>query len=177
MPLFVHLAPEPYQKRILRNGISPTKLKHVADGGDRFVWAFPVLESHTLTHQWTRELKRRGARTMVAITFRIEAGEPVFAQRYNEPLCAMTAGEAVALIRALDDPRGAEVIIPRRILPGEIVRAKTLRQHFGWRYFPAVKTADRRPCDCPYCMPRGEVKAKRYRDRVPLLARRWDERR
>jgi hypothetical protein len=82
-----------------------------------------------------------------------------------------------ASIRDMDDPQGGQVVIPRRIRAGEIVRTRPLPRAIGWRYSPDVKAADRRPCDCPVCAPQGEVKSKRYRDRIPLLARRWDERR
>ncbi|WP_295557560.1 hypothetical protein [uncultured Hyphomicrobium sp.] len=176
MPLFVHIAPEPLAKRIRRSGIAARRLDAAYNGFDRLVWAFPVMESYTLTHQWARELKRLGARTLVAVTFRVPDTEPVLAHHYNDEPRLMKAAEAVAAIRAMSDPRGGQVVIPRRIEPQEIVRVTPLPRTFGWRYFPGVKSADRRPCDCPMCAPRGEVKAKRYRDRLPLLARRWDAR-
>jgi hypothetical protein len=60
-------------------------------------------------------------------------------------------------------------MVPRRIVPGEIVRVRALPGAFGWRYYPAAK--GRRPslCDCPACVPRGEVRARRYRERVARL--------
>lgn len=177
MPLFVHLAPEPVAKRIRRSGIRPARLGREWEGIRQAVWAFPVLESFTLTHQWTRELKRHGTRTLVAVTFRIPDDEPVLVHHYNAPPERRTAAEAVAVIRAMADPRGGEVIVPRRIRPGEIVRVRPLTRHFGWRYSPETKAAARRPCDCVMCAPKGEVKARRYRERIPALAHRWDARR
>jgi hypothetical protein len=176
MPLLVHLAPEPFAKRIRRSGIRPTRFDFEWEGIRQAVWAFPLLESYTLTHQWSRELKRKGARTLVAVTFRLPDDEPVLVHHYNAPPERRPAAEAVAVIRAMPDPRGGQVLITRRIAPDEIVRVRVLAQHFGWRYWPQAKEADRRPCDCPMCAPRGEVKAKRYRDRIPALARRWDAR-
>lgn len=177
VPLLVHIAPEPVAKRIKRSGIAARRLDQPYDGCDRLVWAFPVMDSFTLTYQWVRELKRAGARTLVAVTFRIPDDEQVFAHRYNAEPQLLTAAEAVAAIRAMEDPRGGQIVIPRRIDAGEIVRIRPLPRAFGWRYFPDVKAADRRPCDCLMCAPRGEVKARRYRDRIPLLANRWDARR
>ena len=78
----------------------------------------------------------------------------------------MTAAEACGLILAAADPRGYEVIVPRRILAKEIVRAQPLPRAIGWRYYPAARGQPMRLCDCPMCLPRGEVKARRYRDRV-----------
>lgn len=177
MPLFVHIAPEPVAKRIRRNGIAASRREHSRYGAyDRFVWAFPILQSHTLTRQWARELKRLGARTLVAVTIRLPDDEPVFAHHYNTEPQLMTAAEAVAVLRVMYDPRGGQVVIPRRIRPDEIVRLVPMPRAIGWRYSPDVKSANRRPCECPMCAPRGEVKARRYRDRISHLARRWDER-
>ncbi|MGE3228888.1 MAG: hypothetical protein AB7J30_05575 [Hyphomicrobium sp.] len=177
MPLFVHIAPEPVAKRIRRSGIAPRRLRVPHAGFDRLVWAFPVMESYTLTHQWARELKRSGARTMVAVTFRIADGEPVFAHHYNAEPELLPAADAVARLRAMDDQLGGQVVVPRRILPSEIESVRLLPRTFGWRYFPEAKSAGRYPCDCPMCAPRGEVKARRYRARIPLLTHRWDSRR
>src|SRR5262245_58890118 len=87
MARFIHLAPEPLTKRIRRNGIQPTPARDwLARSGiddvDRVVWAFPVTPSFTVSHQWLRELKRTGARTIVAATFRIADDEPVLAGHY-----------------------------------------------------------------------------------------------
>jgi len=174
--MFVHMAPEPLAKKIKRNGVAPRRLRSPIEGHDRFVWAFPVLESFVLTHQWTRELKRLGTHALVAVTFRIPDGEPVLVHHYNAQPERATAAEAVAFIRNMADARGGEVMIPRRIDPREIVRVRSVPQNIGWRYYPDVKTRGWRPCDCPACAPRGEVKARRYRNRIPMLARRWDER-
>jgi hypothetical protein len=58
MPLLVHLTPEKYVARIVRNGIRT----------GRGVYCLPVLPSYYVSHQWLRELKRRGQRTILAET-------------------------------------------------------------------------------------------------------------
>jgi hypothetical protein len=163
MPRFTHLAPEPLAKRIRRSGIQPTRVGAWLGLGayDRLVWAFPVTPSFTLSHQWLRELKRTGARAMVAVTFRIGDEEPVLARHYNEPPRAMTAAEAAGLILAQPKPLGYEVMIPRRIRPAEIIAVRHVPQKIGWRTAP-----DRRTlwvCSCPVCVAPGTVKSARRR--------------
>lgn len=172
MPLLVHIAPLAEAKKIRRNGIAPTTLKHARGGFDRFVWAFPVLESYTLTHQWSRELKRWGRTSLAAVTFRIGDAEPVLVRHYSREGQQLTAAEAAGLIRAQADPRGFEVMVPRRIAPGEIVRVRPLPIAVGWRYAPNLKNQPFAVCDCPVCLPRGEVRAARYRERVRAERRR-----
>lgn len=169
MPLFVHIAPEPKLKVILRNGIAPTHwlpdpVHHPEI--DRVVWMFPVLASHTLTHSWARELKRWGRTTLAAITVRLRDDEIVFARHYREQPVAMTAGEAVGIIRAAEDARGYEVMVPRRVRSDEITGSRVLRQTFGWRYAPHLKGKPFPDCDCPMCLPRAEVKAAVQRAQI-----------
>jgi hypothetical protein len=167
MPRFIHLAPEPLAKRIRRNGIQPTRvgdwLKRNGLGtANRLVWAFPVTPSFTLSHQWLRELKRTGVRTIVAVTFRVEDDEPVLARHYNELPVAMTAAQAVGLILAQPEPLGYEVMLPRRIKPAEIIAVRPVPQTVGWRVVP-----DRSKvwtCSCPMCIPPGTVKSARRRE-------------
>lgn len=175
MPLFVHIAPENAAKKIRRSGIATSRIRGQLSGHDRFVWCFPVLPSYTLTHQWSRELKRWGRTTLVAVTFRVPDGEMVFGRHYLHEPEAMTAAKAAGKVARTDDPRGVEILIPRRIQPAEIVRVRILPEAVGWRYAPGFKSAPRYPCDCPACLPRGEVKAKRYRDRIPLMQAKWEK--
>jgi hypothetical protein len=177
MPRLIHLAPETASKRIRRNGIAPRRIKHKVEGFDRLVWVFPQLPSYTLSHQWLRELKRSGARTLVAVDLDIAGDELVLVGHFGRLPQRMTADEAVALIRGQADPRGYEMLIPRRVEPAEIVRLRTLAQGIGWRYWPEAKAADRRPCDCPACVPRGEIMGQRYRARIGELRRRWEAKR
>jgi hypothetical protein len=174
VPTLVHLTPESNLKAIRRSGLAPTRLGGWHARYDRFVWAFPVLESYTLTHQWMRELKRHGARTLAAVRIRIPDDEPVLVGHFREARRTMSAAEAVGLVRNAESPLGYEIMIPRRIAPHEIVDAFVPRRAVGWRYYPEVKAARRYPCDCPVCMPRGEVKAARYRRRIGDIRQRWE---
>ncbi len=171
MPVLVHIAPQNEASRIRRNGLRPRRVPPEflgADRYDRVVWAFPVLASYTLTHSWSRELKRWGRTALVAVTFRILDDEVVFARHFAQPPMPMRAAEASGLIRAAVDPRGYEIMVPRRIEPGEISAVRVLPEAVGWRYWPEAKNRPLRVCDCPMCTPRGEVKAARYRRRVAL---------
>ena len=175
MPSLVHIAPEPVASRIRRTGIGPSRLRQAVEGYDRFVWAFPVLESYTISHQWSRELKRLGAHTLAAVTFRIPDAEMVFARHYRETPKPFSAAAAVGYIRAAPSPLGYEILLPRRIRPSEITSIRVLAKAIGWRYWPEAKSQDRWPCECPMCAPRGEVKARRYRARLPKMQKRWED--
>lgn len=168
MAVLVHIAPESCAGKIRASGIRASRVADgmLGDGHDRAVWAFPVMESYTLTHSWGRELKRGGAHALVAVWFRLGDGERVYARHFSNAPREMTAAAAVGLIRASEDPRGYEIMVPRRIGPREIARLRVLPRAIGWRYRPGAKNQPLRMCDCPMCMPRGEVKARRYRERV-----------
>jgi hypothetical protein len=92
--------------------------------------------------------------------------EPVFARHFSALPLPMGAAEASGMIRAALDARGYEIMVPRRILPREILRIQPLGRPMGWRYWPQARGAPMRLCDCPICLPHGEVKARRYRERV-----------
>ncbi len=80
MALFVHLAPEKETDSIRRGGIKPRRLKQpLADGYDRIVFAMPVTDNFYVSHQWLRELKRIGQRTIVGVYFRIPDEQKVMA--------------------------------------------------------------------------------------------------
>lgn len=176
MPRLVHITADTDAARIRRHGIRPRRVRNFLPGEDRFVWCFPVLDSYTLTHQWSRELKRWGKHTLAAVTFRIDDAEPVYVGHFNSERARMTAAPASGLIRSAADPRGYEMLVPRRIEASEIVSIRTLPKAIGWRYWPDAKASSRRPCDCPVCAPRSEVNARRYRERIPLLQARYDGR-
>lgn len=169
MAMLVHITAEPRLKAILRNGIAPTRWKpdpQAHPDVDRVVWTFPLVASHTLTHAWARELKRHGVRTLAAVTVRVPDGEAVFVRHYTQPVYATTLAQAVAVVRGLDDPRGFEILVPRRIKPSEVVRARVLGKVFGWRYAPHLKGSPPMLCDCPACLPRNEVNAAADRRRL-----------
>ena len=165
MTLLVHVTAENLAKRIARNGITPVQ---------GFVWAFPILESYTLTHSWSREMKRTGRTTLSAISFRVPDDEMVFARHYRKQRRAMTAAEAVGYIRGRPDPRGYEIMLPRRVTRSEIVRVRVLPKAIGWRYYPEAKGKAPWMCDCVLCAARGEVNASRQRARVAERIRRAD---
>jgi hypothetical protein len=156
LTLLVHITAENLAKRITRNGITPVR---------GFVWAFPILKSYTLTHSWSREMKRTGRTTLSAISFRVPDDEMVFARHYREERRVMTAAGAVGYIRGRPDPRGYEIMLPRRINPREIVRVRVLPKAIGWRYSPEAKGKSPSMCECEFCSTRGEVNASRQRTR------------
>ena len=162
MALFVHLAPENDSDAIRRSGIKPRRLRRpFREGFERAVFAMPVTTDYYVSHQWLRELKRRGHRTLVGVYFRIADDQPVVVGRYNADHADLTAAEAVGVIFHTEGSEGFEVIIPRKIEPGEIHRIKSLPQVTGWRYYPEAK--GKKPCGCPYCT-KGDIKSKRIRE-------------
>jgi len=176
MARLVHITADTDAVRIRRHGIRARRLRGLVRGSDRFVWAFPVLPSYTLTHQWSRELKRWGRNTLAAVTFVIDDDEMVYVRHFSNRPLRTTAAEAVGLTHAQDDPRGFEIMVPRRIDAREIKSVRLLPQAVGWRYWPGAKNAGRFPCECLACAPRAEVKARRYRERIPLLQARFEAR-
>jgi hypothetical protein len=157
MAMFVHLAPEKRLKSILCNGISRLR-KHPA--GLRGVFAMPVTRNFYVSHQWLRELKRRGVGPIAGVYFRVPDSQTVHVGHYNQAHQEMTAAQAAALIHEMSPAEGFEVIIPRRIEPREIRRTRRLPQIVGWRYFPGAH--GKKPCGCPFCQ-RGEYGARRLR--------------
>jgi hypothetical protein len=111
-------------------------------------------------------MKRTGRTTLSAISFRVSDNEIVYARHYREQRRAMTAAEAVGYIRSRPDPRGYEIMLPRRVTPSEIVRVRVLPKAIGWRYYPEAKGKAPWMCDCELCAARGEVNASRQRARL-----------
>ena len=157
----MHLTPERNARRITRSGIS-ARGRHGGHG----VYCMAMLPSFTLTHQWVRELRRSGVHTIIAVHIRIPDDEPVTVGHYGQTPRAVTAAEAVAVIRALADPRGYEIVVPRSIRAHEIRSVRRVPQGVGWRYYPDAH--GRRPCTCPMCLLRGEFGAANLRRRFPL---------
>ncbi|MFC8719298.1 HEAT repeat domain-containing protein [Kitasatospora sp. NPDC057198] len=168
MAMFVHLTSAADAPRVRRSGI---RAESRGPEGARGVFCFPVLPSFTLTHQWLRELARRGTRGgMVAVHVRLDDGQQVLAGHYaagrkRPPHRPMTAAEAVRTIAAVEDPRGWEVFLPRAVRPAEVHRIRTAPQVVGWRYWPGSNGV--RPCTCVGCRVRGEYGGSRLRRRNP----------
>jgi hypothetical protein len=87
MASFVHIADAKNQNLIARNGIR---------AGRRGVFGAPVTRDFSVTHQWSRELKRRGARSLICGQFRVADDEVVSVGMYNREKISMTAAEAVS---------------------------------------------------------------------------------
>lgn len=149
MATFIHIADEKKARLIKKSGIK---------AGKRGVFCFPVTMDFSLTHQWARELKRTGVRTLVCVQFKIEDTEMVSIGRYNGEKIFMTAAEALTAVADHVDPMGLEVILKRRVEAKEIVRIYPAPKVVGWRYYPGAK--GRQPCHCRFCN-RGEIKASR----------------
>ena len=156
MAMFVHLTSEKSIKIIRRNGISRIRKRDRPRG----IYAMPVTRNFYVSHQWLRELKRRGVSTIAGVYFRVPDSQPVWVGHYNQAHQQMTAAGAAAMIAA-NNQEGYEVIVPRRIDKKEIHRVKALRQVTGWRYYPG--SHGRRPCGCPFCQ-RGNYGARRLRE-------------
>ena len=156
MPTLVHLADEKNAGKILKNGI---KTGRYGTG----LFCMPVLPNFYVSHQWLRELKRSGVRSYVGVYFKVPSLTMVYAGRYGKPHRHITVGEAIKEIMALEDPLGYELIIDRKILPGEITRIKNLPQNIGWRYFPESHNV--KPCSCEYCL-KGTIKGKKTFERL-----------
>ncbi|MGW6540944.1 HEAT repeat domain-containing protein [Streptomyces sp. NPDC055051] len=167
MAMFVHMTSAANAPRIRRSGI---RAAGHGQGGARGVHCFPVLPSHTLTHQWLRELARFGSRGgLVAVHLRLDDAQEVLVGRYSDRArgrqAEVAASEAVRRIAALEDPRGWEVFVPRAVRPREVHRVRAAPQVAGWRYLPDAHGT--RPCSCFGCGVRGGYGARRLRERLP----------
>jgi hypothetical protein len=160
VPLLVHLAPEGALRSILRAGIRQGPASW-AGPPRRGVFCMPVLRDFQVSHQWLRELRRRGPQQLYAVHFRVPDGEPAWVGHYGSPKARTTVGEAIGEMMRLSDPRGWELVLPRPVRPRELHAVRAVRQVVGWRFSPGAK--GRRPCGCAWCQ-RGERSGRRLRD-------------
>lgn len=144
--LLVHLTPATSAAAVRRGGIKPWLNHRLKLRG---VYAMPMLPSYVLTYQWGRELRRSGARTVVAVHFRVPDDEDVWVGHYGRPPVPRTAVRAAALIMDAEDPRGYEIFVPRKIAAKEIHRLRPVNPVTGWRYKPGIH--DTPPCGCEAC--------------------------
>jgi hypothetical protein len=155
MVSFIHIADKNDEQAILRNGIKASKHRTGVPG----VYATPVVPNFATTHQWARELKRRGLRTLICVQFKIPDGDSVLVGKYDGEKLQMTAAEAMGAVLKHTDPTGLEVLVPRKITAREITRTYAAPRITGWRYFPNAK--GKQPfCHCKWCN-RGEIRASR----------------
>jgi hypothetical protein len=159
MARFIHLTDERLLARIRKSGISMSRPR----GGIRCVHATPVLPDFQVSHQWLRELKAKGIRTIGAIQFRIPDTEEVLVGHYGQEHLAVPASRAAAIFRRHGTGLGLQVLIPRRIDPKEISRSYVPTQVVGWRHTPG---AHGKPpfCGCAYCQ-WGKIKNRKIRER------------
>lgn len=150
MATFIHIADAKAKRLIEKNGIKVS---------NRGVFCSPVTRNFSVTHQWARELKRSGVKTLICVQFRVLDDELVSVGQYNGEKIELPAAEAVATIANHTSAMGLEVIFQRKILPAEITRIYPAPQITGWRYYPEAK--GKKPfCHCRYCN-RGEIRAQR----------------
>jgi hypothetical protein len=154
MPLLVHLTPEKKVAAIRRTGIKPGRKMGA-------VFAMPVLQNFIVTHQWLRELRRKGQRSYWGLYFRIPDDEIVWFGHYNSDHVEISAAAAVGIIMKVDDPLGMQIIVERRIETKEIMKIRPLPQVIGWRYLPHAH--EKRLCVCPCCVRRGQPFSRKLR--------------
>jgi len=159
MPQFIHLTDERLLARLKKSGIRMTNWGRNIRG----VYATPVMKDFQVSHQWLRELKNRGIRTIGALQFKIPDEEGVLVGRYNEKPLAVTAAQAVKVFMDHSTGLGLQILVLRRIEPKEITRSYVPRQIIGWRYHP---DAHGKPpfCGCDYCQ-RGLIKNRKIREK------------
>lgn len=158
MPIFVHLTSDRAGRRIRRAGIKDI----------RGVYCLPVLPNYYVSHQWLRELKRRGHRVIVGVYFFLPDEETVWLGHFGGPHQQMTAAQAAGHILHTPDGLGLEVIVPRTIQPTDIRSIRMLRHVIGWRYKPDAHGEE--PCGCPRCQ-RGAIKSRKIQARYE----RWND--
>lgn len=125
------------------------------------VFAMPVLPNFYASHQWLRELKRRGMRSISGVYFRARADMMVYVGRYSLEHRFVPLGHAAGLIMHDPDPVGMQIIIPSSISSKAIQAVREVPQVTGWRYYP---DSHKRlwTCMCEYCCDslKGDIKAK-----------------
>jgi hypothetical protein len=168
MTTFVHIADERDGLAIKRSGLRlPRVPEHLRGNRPLGVFAMPVVPDFMITHQWVRELKKRGFKVAVGVYFTVPDGEQVWAGLYQSDKQQVSAAQASAYL-SRERTLGYEVIIPRSIAPSEIRGVRGLPQVVGWRHFP---DAHRQGifCGCQYCM-RGQIKSRGIRARYEANA-------
>lgn len=149
MASFIHIADEKNGRLVEKNGLK---------AGRRGVFCVPVTRDFSVTHQWARELKRTGIKSLICVQFRISDDEMVSVGAYNGEKILMSAAESVTTVEKHSAPWGLEIIIGRKVLPKEIVRIYPAPKIVGWRYYPGAK--GKKPfCHCRFCN-RGEIRAQ-----------------
>ena len=160
MAHFVHLTSEKNTAAIRRSGI---RARAVRGGFRAGVFAMPVVPTFYVSHQWLRELKRGGQRTICGVYFRIPDEQRVYIGHFASPLREVSAAEAVGLVMGQSSSEGYEVVVPRRIEAAEVYRMRHLPQVVGWRFAPGVRETWR-GCGCPVCVTPGDINSRKKRE-------------
>lgn len=156
MVRLVHLAPDSLKRRIERSGLRghPGRFDVTGVGETEepeVIFAMPMLEDFSATHQWVREMRRWQRGRLIAVHFRVPDDEDVLVGRYGPRKDRLRVGEAVSTIRA--SPWGKEVVVCRRVAAKDIVAIRDVRQDVGW-----VETPDsdhKYQCVCALCLRPG----------------------
>ncbi len=166
MPTLIHIADERNARKIEMNGIKIGK-------GSQGIFFMPISQDYYASHQWVRELKAQGAKTMVGIYFKMKSDEMVWFGRYNENHQKLSLGRAIKQFMEAEDRLGLEFMVERKIEVREIAKIQTVSQKVGWRHSPGSHTIPLN-CGCPLCVSRGSIKARkkidRYEEQEPILA-------
>ena len=117
-----------------------------------------------ISHQWLRELKRGGAKTLVGVYFKIKSTENIWFGKYTGNHQYKEVGKALKEFKKEEDKLGFEFLIERKIEPNEISKIKSLPQNVGWRYSPNSHET-KLSCGCPICISRGGIKSKIKREK------------
>lgn len=169
MAMLVHLIDDRQRASMLRSGIRGTRSTLRSDNADvdlaRAVYAMPVLPNYFVTHQWLRELKRKGMRTVSGVYFRLRSDCLVWVGRYNADHRLVPLGHAISLIMSEQDPRGWQLVVPGGVPARAIHAVRPVPQVVGWRYQPESHVAGPWKCLCAFCLEsqKGGIKSMRLR--------------
>lgn len=161
MPTLVHIADEKDSNKIVRNGIKAGKWR-------KGIFFMPVTHDFFISHQWLRELKRRGIRTFVGVYFKLDSKEIVWFGKYHEKHRNLELGKALSEFRNASDKLGFEFLIERKIHSKEIHKIRHLPQTVGWRYMPDSHNR-KLTCACPICITPGEINSRKKREKIERL--------
>ncbi|HXT49464.1 MAG TPA: HEAT repeat domain-containing protein [Thermoanaerobaculia bacterium] len=153
---FLHLASAAKERAIRRAGLAGGRAVFPDESGAavvlrRAVYAMPVVPDFWTSHQWVRELRRQSGERVVAVHFRLADDELVHVGRFGQPHRLVAASAAARWV--MDNPDGAEVVVPRSIARREVVAVREAPQLVGWVQSPDEK--DPFGCVCSACLPAG----------------------
>lgn len=158
MPTLVHIADERDSTKIISNGLKIGKWR-------KGIFFMPITQDFYVSHQWLRELKRRGIRTFVGVYFKLSSNELVWFGKYHEGHKKLTLREALAEFMKAEDKLGFEFLLERKIESKEIERVRHLPQTLGWRYMPNSHSRGL-SCACPMCISPGEINSRKKREKL-----------